>query len=67
MRLRQFRPTEDIHESWTSVAAPAASTSTMELGQLVMRVSLRRPALLAEMASPPTLQPPDRQVEHRRG
>jgi probable F420-dependent oxidoreductase len=44
------RPAEAIHESWTIVAALAASTSTIELGQLVMCVSFRSPALLAKMA-----------------
>jgi probable F420-dependent oxidoreductase len=43
-------PAEAIHESWTIVAALAASTSTIELGQLVMCVSFRSPALLAKMA-----------------
>jgi len=41
---------EAIHEGWTIVAALAASTSTIELGQLVMCVSFRSPALLAKMA-----------------
>jgi len=31
------RPAEAIHEAWTIVAALAASTSTIELGQPVMR------------------------------
>jgi alkanesulfonate monooxygenase SsuD/methylene tetrahydromethanopterin reductase-like flavin-dependent oxidoreductase (luciferase family) len=44
------RPAEAIHEAWTVVAALAASTSTIELGQLVMCVSFRSPALLAKMA-----------------
>ncbi len=44
------RPAEAIHEAWTIVAALAASTSTIELGQLVMCVSFRSPALLAKMA-----------------
>ena len=44
------RPAEAIHESWTIVAALAASTSAIELGQLVMCVSFRSPALLAKMA-----------------
>src|SRR6266851_6891674 len=38
------------HCRWTIVAALAASTSTIELGQLVMCVSFRSPALLAKMA-----------------
>jgi alkanesulfonate monooxygenase SsuD/methylene tetrahydromethanopterin reductase-like flavin-dependent oxidoreductase (luciferase family) len=32
-------PAEAIHECWTIVAALAASTNTIELGQLVMCVS----------------------------
>jgi alkanesulfonate monooxygenase SsuD/methylene tetrahydromethanopterin reductase-like flavin-dependent oxidoreductase (luciferase family) len=44
------RPAEAIHECWTIVAALAASTNTIELGQLVMCVSFRSPALLAKMA-----------------
>jgi len=44
------RPPEAIHESWTIVAALAASTNRIELGQLVMCVSFRSPALLAKMA-----------------
>ena len=44
------RPAEAIHEGWTILAALAASTSTIELGQLVMCVSFRSPALLAKMA-----------------
>ena len=43
--------TEGIHEAWTIVAALAASTRRVELGQLVMCVSFRRPALLAKMAT----------------
>ncbi len=42
------RPAEAIHEG--IVAALAASTSTIELGQLVTCVSFRSPALLAKMA-----------------
>src|SRR6266511_2970042 len=41
---------EAIGEGWTIVAALAASTNTIELGQLVMCVSFRSPALLAKMA-----------------
>jgi probable F420-dependent oxidoreductase len=44
------RPAEGIHEGWTIVAALAATTNTIELGQLVMCVSFRSPALLAKMA-----------------
>jgi alkanesulfonate monooxygenase SsuD/methylene tetrahydromethanopterin reductase-like flavin-dependent oxidoreductase (luciferase family) len=43
--------TEGIHEGWTITAALAASTRRVELGQLVMCVSFRRPALLAKMAT----------------
>jgi alkanesulfonate monooxygenase SsuD/methylene tetrahydromethanopterin reductase-like flavin-dependent oxidoreductase (luciferase family) len=39
-----------IHEGWTIVAALDASTSTIELGQLVRCVLFRSPALLAKMA-----------------
>jgi probable F420-dependent oxidoreductase len=44
------RPTEGIHEGWTILSALAASTTTLELGQLVMCASFRNPALLAKMA-----------------
>src|SRR5712692_9272499 len=44
------RPAEAIHEGWTIVAALAASTSTIELGQLVMCVSFRSPAPLTPSA-----------------
>jgi probable F420-dependent oxidoreductase len=44
------RPAEAIHEGWTILAALAASTQRIELGQLVMCVSFRSPALLAKMA-----------------
>jgi len=44
------RPAEAFHEGWTILAALAASTGTIELGQLVMCVSFRSPALLAKMA-----------------
>ena len=43
-------PPAAIHEGWTILAALAASTSRMELGQLVMCVSFRSPQLLAKMA-----------------
>ena len=43
-------PPEGIHEAWTVMAALAASTTRIELGQLVMCVSFRSPALLAKMA-----------------
>jgi alkanesulfonate monooxygenase SsuD/methylene tetrahydromethanopterin reductase-like flavin-dependent oxidoreductase (luciferase family) len=45
------RPVEGIHEGWTILSALAASTSRVELGQLVMCVSFRNPALLAKMAT----------------
>jgi alkanesulfonate monooxygenase SsuD/methylene tetrahydromethanopterin reductase-like flavin-dependent oxidoreductase (luciferase family) len=45
------RPVEGIHEGWAILAALAASTSSVELGQLVMCVSFRNPALLAKMAT----------------
>lgn len=45
------RPVEGIHEGWTILSALAASTSRVELGQLVMCASFRNPALLAKMAA----------------
>ena len=45
------RPAEGIHEGWTILSALAASTSRVELGQLVMCASFRNPALLAKMAA----------------
>jgi probable F420-dependent oxidoreductase len=42
---------EGIHEGWTVLSALAASTDRIELGQLVMCVSFRNPALLAKMAA----------------
>ena len=42
---------EGIHESWTILAALAASTSRVELGQLVTCTSFRHPGLLAKMAT----------------
>lgn len=44
-------PTEGIMEAWTIVAALAATTTRVELGQLVTCVSFRNPALLAKMAA----------------
>jgi alkanesulfonate monooxygenase SsuD/methylene tetrahydromethanopterin reductase-like flavin-dependent oxidoreductase (luciferase family) len=44
-------PEEGIHEGWTILAALAASTRRVELGQLVMCTSFRPPALLAKMAT----------------
>jgi probable F420-dependent oxidoreductase len=45
------RPVEGIHGGWTILSALAASTSRVELGQLVMCASFRNPALLAKMAA----------------
>ncbi len=45
------RPAEGIHEGWTILSALAASTTRVELGQLVMCASFRNPALLAKMAA----------------
>ena len=44
-------PEEGIHEGWTILAALAASTRRLELGQLVTCTSFRHPALLAKMAT----------------
>lgn len=44
-------PIEGIHEAWTILSALAASTTSVELGQLVMCASFRNPALLAKMAT----------------
>jgi alkanesulfonate monooxygenase SsuD/methylene tetrahydromethanopterin reductase-like flavin-dependent oxidoreductase (luciferase family) len=44
------RSASAIHEGWTILAALAAATDRVELGQLVMCVSFRSPALLAKMA-----------------
>jgi len=44
-------PEEGMHEGWTILAALAASTRRLELGQLVMCTSFRHPALLAKMAT----------------
>src|SRR6266511_6421763 len=44
------QPPEGIHEGWTILSALAASTSRVELGQLVMCSSFRNPGLLAKMA-----------------
>jgi alkanesulfonate monooxygenase SsuD/methylene tetrahydromethanopterin reductase-like flavin-dependent oxidoreductase (luciferase family) len=44
-------PPEGIHEAWTVLAALAATTRRVELGQLVMCTSFRSPALLAKMAA----------------
>jgi alkanesulfonate monooxygenase SsuD/methylene tetrahydromethanopterin reductase-like flavin-dependent oxidoreductase (luciferase family) len=44
-------PREAIHEAWTIVAAVAASTSRVEVGQLVMCTGYRNAGLLAKMAA----------------
>ena len=44
-------PDTGLHEAWTILAATAASTSSVELGALVMCTSFRNPALLAKMAA----------------
>jgi probable F420-dependent oxidoreductase len=44
-------PREGIHEAWTIVAALAASTDRIEVGQLVMCTAYRNPGLLAKMAA----------------
>jgi alkanesulfonate monooxygenase SsuD/methylene tetrahydromethanopterin reductase-like flavin-dependent oxidoreductase (luciferase family) len=44
------RPSEGILEAWTVVAALAASTNRVSIGQLVMCASFRNPGLLAKMS-----------------
>jgi probable F420-dependent oxidoreductase len=44
-------PPEGLHEGWTILSALAATTTRVELGQLVMCVSFRNPGLLARMAA----------------
>jgi alkanesulfonate monooxygenase SsuD/methylene tetrahydromethanopterin reductase-like flavin-dependent oxidoreductase (luciferase family) len=44
------RPSEGILEAWTVVAALAASTNRVGIGQLVMCASFRNPGLLAKMS-----------------
>src|ERR1051326_4133218 len=45
------RPPRAIHEAWTLLTAVAASTSRVELGQLVTCASFRSPGLVAKMAA----------------
>jgi len=45
------RPIEGIYEAWTILSALAASTTRVELGQLVMCSAFRSPGLLAKMAA----------------
>ena len=49
--LLSGQPDDGIHEGWTILAALAASTRRLELGQLVTCTSFRHPALLAKMAT----------------
>jgi len=44
------KPPENVHEAWTLLPALAASTSRIELGELVSCISFRDPSLLAKMA-----------------
>jgi alkanesulfonate monooxygenase SsuD/methylene tetrahydromethanopterin reductase-like flavin-dependent oxidoreductase (luciferase family) len=44
-------PAEGTHEAWTLVGALAASTSRVEIGQLVMCGTFRNPGLMAKMAA----------------
>ncbi len=42
---------EEIHEAWTLTSAVAASTTRVEVGQMVLCASFRAPALVAKMAA----------------
>lgn len=45
------QPAEGIHEGWTILSALAASSSRLELGQLVMCASFRNPALRCSVST----------------
>ena len=44
-------PRNPVHEAWTIVSAVAATTSRVEIGQLVMCTAYRPPGMLAKMAA----------------